>query len=246
MQSHALLLTNIVVFTFAPFTWAQGGDREYLEQCGARINNGSFANITRWDQAVVMELLSHPEHKVMLQTNFDLLCGANRSCSSNTSMPLPLNEENIKNLMDYIMAQAQNKTFHIQIPVWVCESLCAGKRGWIFYPPADIVARFWMWMLPLFVLLANIHFAPLGWLNALCVTAHILGDPIDFMGSLNTRLEVGSRLYKYWKQSNLNYKHFDERMSLGNGNDDIQLADSPSSSFPSHVHRQQGKSEQSS
>jgi len=205
MQSHVLLLTIMVLFTFTLLTQAQSGDRQYLEKCGETINNGSFKDIIEWSRKLL-------------------------------SGNMPLQEPN-----------AQTRNNHTQIPVWVCEALCAGKRGWIFYPPSDIVSRFWMWMLPLFVLLANIHFAPLGWLNALCVTAHVLGDPIDFMGSLNTRLEVGSRLYKYWKQSNLNCKHFDERarpLDIGDGNDNIQqLADSHS--FPGHVHGQQGKCNQS-
>jgi len=88
---------------------------------------------------------------------------------------------------------SEKRWFHIQIPVWVCEQLCAGKSGWIMYLIADILSRFWMWKFPVLMLLANIHFAPLGWLNTLCVAAHVLGDPIDFMVSLKTRLEVGSR-----------------------------------------------------
>jgi len=180
MQSHALLLTIIVMFTFTLLTQAQSGDNQFLEKCW-QMNNGSFGST-----------------KEVSLTN--------------------------------------------------CEAQCAGKRGWILYPASDIVSRFWMWKLPLFILLANIHFAPLGWLNALCVTAHVLGDPIDFMGSLNTRLEVGSRLYKYWKQSNLSCKHLGERtrpLDRGNDNDDMQQQLADSHSFPGHVHGQQGKCNQS-
>jgi len=125
---------------------------------------------------------------------------------------------------------SEKRVFHILIPVWVCEQLCTDKSGWIMYPIADILSRFWMWKIPVLMLLANIHFAPLGWLNTLCVAAHVLGDPIDFMASLNTRLEVGSRHYRYWKRSAVNSEHFaykswEQFVDPGNVSDQTQLRD---------------------
>jgi len=146
---------------------------------------------------------------------------------------------------------SEEGVFHIQIPVWVCEHLCTDKSGWIMYPIADILSRFWMWKVPVLMLVANIHFAPLGWLNTLCVAAHVLGDPIDFMASLNTRLEVGSRHYRHWKQSAVNSEHFaykswEQFVDLGNVSDAHVVRDLNSSGWidppPDYLCGLQGKS----
>jgi len=207
MQSHALLLSIIVISVLAVLTQAQKddkypvqegnnytfvkGDKYYFEKCGARINNGrwQYINFTEWP--TVKENITRGD--------VEELTGPPPPRPYSTSVPLGLSGE-LEDIIQYLHSRA----FHIQIPVWVCEHLCAGKSGWILYPTNDILTRFWMWKLPLVMLLANVHFAPLGWLNSLCVAAHVLGDPINFIASLNTRLKVGSRHYKHWQQSAVN------------------------------------------
>ncbi|KAI5803541.1 hypothetical protein DFH27DRAFT_51987 [Peziza echinospora] len=80
----------------------------------------------------------------------------------------------------------------------VCSMVCGS--GYYLYPTYDIWSRIMMWLLPLFLLIGNLHFAPLGFGNTCCVVAHVLGDPLDFMGSLHVRLEVGERLLKSWTE----------------------------------------------
>ena len=99
-------------------------------------------------------------------------------------------------LINYILNNI--KLFYITVPVSVCEHRCTS--GFVPYPRYDFTSRFVMWIAPVFMLLGNIHIPPLGQWNTYCVIVHALGDPMDFMASLITRLEVGSRLYKLWKE----------------------------------------------
>jgi hypothetical protein len=66
------------------------------------------------------------------------------------------------------------------------------------YPLTDILERISIWVVPLLLLVGNFQLAPLGPFNSICVIIHLLGDPIDSMWSLLTKLEVSRRLYTKW------------------------------------------------
>ncbi|KAE9366337.1 hypothetical protein N431DRAFT_562912 [Stipitochalara longipes BDJ] len=57
-----------------------------------------------------------------------------------------------------------------------CESLCGNRWG----PYPDVGPRLLDWIVPGILLIANLHFVPIGW-KRYTVLAHFLGDPIDTM-----------------------------------------------------------------
>jgi hypothetical protein len=57
-----------------------------------------------------------------------------------------------------------------------CESLCGSRWG----PYPDDGPRLLDWIVPGILLIANLHFVPIGW-KRYTVLAHFLGDPIDTM-----------------------------------------------------------------
>lgn len=66
------------------------------------------------------------------------------------------------------------------------------------YPLTNILERISIWKIPLLLLVGNFQLAPLGRFNSICVIIHLLGDPIDTIWSLLTKLEVSRRLYTKW------------------------------------------------
>lgn len=83
----------------------------------------------------------------------------------------------------------------IPVPYNSCEK---NSHGWEPYDTMDILERISLWIVPLLVLIGNFHMAPLGSLNSIYSGIHLLGDPIDTMSSLLTKLEVSKRLYTRW------------------------------------------------
>ena len=83
----------------------------------------------------------------------------------------------------------------IPVPYEMCEG---NSDGWEPYDTMDILERISLWIVPLLVLIGNFHMAPLGSLNSIYSGIHLLGDPIDTMSSLLTKLEVSKRLYTRW------------------------------------------------
>jgi hypothetical protein len=71
-----------------------------------------------------------------------------------------------------------------------CYELC-DKHATIYN---DIGPRLATWLIPTLFLLANLQFAPIGKERFLAVV-HVLGDPIDSMFSLLSKLEVWNRCY---------------------------------------------------
>jgi hypothetical protein len=65
-----------------------------------------------------------------------------------------------------------------------CQAICGSKTGWY----SDSVPRLFGWFLPVFLLVSNMQFAPIGWSRFL-VIFHLFGDPIDSTWSLLDKVD---------------------------------------------------------
>jgi len=84
----------------------------------------------------------------------------------------------------------------MRVHLWACEEICGSSPR--AYPLQNIVERMSLWIVPLLLLIGNFQFAPLGPGNFFCVVCHLIGDPIDSICSLLTKLEVRRRLFARW------------------------------------------------
>ncbi|KAF8543174.1 hypothetical protein BDD12DRAFT_726849 [Trichophaea hybrida] len=89
----------------------------------------------------------------------------------------------------------QNYINNINLTFKNCTSVCP---DWEQYETVDVFQRISLWIVPLIVLVGNFQVAPLGSLNTIFSVIHLLGDPIDSMCSLLTKLEVSKRLHARW------------------------------------------------
>jgi hypothetical protein len=71
-----------------------------------------------------------------------------------------------------------------------CSEMCGADFGWY----KDIGPRLSTWLIPVFLLLSNMEVSPLDKRRYLMLI-HLLGDPIDSLWSLLTKLEAWSRCY---------------------------------------------------
>lgn len=71
-----------------------------------------------------------------------------------------------------------------------CNELCGRKFGWY----KDIGPRLSTWLIPVFLLLSNMEVSPLDKRRYLMIV-HLLGDPIDSLWSMLTKLEAWSRCH---------------------------------------------------
>lgn len=71
-----------------------------------------------------------------------------------------------------------------------CYEMCGSKFGW----NKDIGPRLSTWLIPVFLLLSNMEVSPLDKRRYLMIL-HLLGDPIDSLWSLLTKLEAWSRCH---------------------------------------------------
>lgn len=78
------------------------------------------------------------------------------------------------------------------ITLSACNDRCGVK--WSLFPALDTQKRIATWHIPLFILIGSMHFASLGIWNSVCVTIHLLGDPISTFESLLSKL---NRLRKH-------------------------------------------------
>jgi hypothetical protein len=62
--------------------------------------------------------------------------------------------------------------------------------GWTPYPVSDIWTRLVVWKLPLLQLVSQFPRPPLGWKVETAVMLHLLGDPIDSIGSMLLTLVI--------------------------------------------------------
>jgi hypothetical protein len=71
-----------------------------------------------------------------------------------------------------------------------CNSICGAEYGWY----VDIGPRLSTWLIPVFLLLSNMEVSPLDKRRYLMII-HLLGDPIDSLWSLLSKLEAWSRCH---------------------------------------------------
>lgn len=83
-----------------------------------------------------------------------------------------------------------------------CQQTCG--RRFNFYD--DIGPRLTTWLIPVIILIGNMSFAPLGQIFSSLTIIHLLGDPIDSIWSLLTKLEVYSRAYSLAERHARQYK----------------------------------------
>lgn len=79
-----------------------------------------------------------------------------------------------------------------------CEQICGKRFGWY----TDIGPRLSTWLIPVLLLTVNMEVAPLD-KRRYQMLIHLLGDPIDSLWSLLTKLEAWSRCYFLTRDRNL-------------------------------------------
>lgn len=80
------------------------------------------------------------------------------------------------------------------LSIYGCNQIC--REGYAAWDTGDIVNRFSLWLLPALMLISHFTFTPLGVSNSMAVITHALGDPIDSLWSILTRLEINRRLLR--------------------------------------------------
>jgi len=88
---------------------------------------------------------------------------------------------------------------NLTIPLSQCYKICG--PGYTRYPLTDILKRAALWLIPVFMLVGNFQFPPLGPLNSFFIAIHLLGDPIHTVYSLLVKLEVSQRIHARWVNS---------------------------------------------
>ena len=69
-----------------------------------------------------------------------------------------------------------------RMPLNECEAICGPE--YTRYPDSNIIKGAALWLIPVFVLVGNFQFPPLGPLNSFYIAIHLLGDPIHTVYSL--------------------------------------------------------------
>jgi hypothetical protein len=80
---------------------------------------------------------------------------------------------------------------NIELTIEGCEAQCGSRFNW--YP--DVGPRLTTWLIPVVLLVGNLCLATLGKPNSIMTILHLLGDPIDSMWSLLTKLEAWNRCW---------------------------------------------------
>jgi len=91
---------------------------------------------------------------------------------------------------------SRNRT---RMPLSECYAICG--PGYTRYPDSTIIKRTVLWLIPVFMLVGNFQFPPLGPLNSFYIATHLLGDPIHTVYSLLVKLEVSRRIHAHWVNS---------------------------------------------
>jgi len=69
-----------------------------------------------------------------------------------------------------------------RMPFSECYAICG--PGYTRYTHSNIIKGASLWLIPVFVLVGNFQFPPLGPLNSFYIAIHLLGDPIHTVYSL--------------------------------------------------------------
>jgi hypothetical protein len=80
---------------------------------------------------------------------------------------------------------------NIELTVTGCEAQCGKNFDWY----SDVGPRLTTWLIPVVLLIGNLCLATLGKPNSLLTIMHLLGDPIDSLWSLLTKLETWNRCW---------------------------------------------------
>lgn len=79
-------------------------------------------------------------------------------------------------------------TLYYNLTLFGCKDICGSS--WTPYPSDKIGRRLTTWLIPILVLVGNMHLAAVGYATTIVTIVHLLGDPIDSMWSLLTKLEI--------------------------------------------------------
>ena len=96
----------------------------------------------------------------------------------------------------FVNITSDNRT---RMPLSECQEMCG--TGYTRYHPTGIIRRLALWLVPVFMLVGNFQFPPLGPLNSFCIATHLFGDPIHTVYSLLVKLEVSRRILAHWVNS---------------------------------------------
>ena len=103
--------------------------------------------------------------------------------------------------------QHDNDTFRDATELYLslngCHELCG--QGYQLWQLEDTIDRVSLWVIPALILLTHFSFAPLDIFNFAAVIIHAIGDPIDSIWSLLTRIEVNRRLLRRAKNIKSQY-----------------------------------------
>jgi hypothetical protein len=91
----------------------------------------------------------------------------------------------------YSTGESNPRSPYYNLTLLGCNQICGGS--WTQYPSDKIGRRLTTWLIPILVLVGNMHLAALGYKSTILTIVHLLGDPIDSMWSLLTKLEVARR-----------------------------------------------------
>lgn len=85
--------------------------------------------------------------------------------------------------------------------VSLTQASCTAIAGsdWTYYPAADIWSRLTAWKFPLLQLVASFPRPPLSFWVEFFVIVHLLGDPIDTIKNLLTKMSTCQRRAEYWR-----------------------------------------------
>jgi len=86
-----------------------------------------------------------------------------------------------------------------RMPLSECEAICGPE--YTRYPDSNIIKRAALWLIPVFMLVGNFQFPPLGPLNSFYIAIHLLGDPIHTVYSLLVKIEVSRGVRARWVNS---------------------------------------------
>lgn len=83
------------------------------------------------------------------------------------------------------------------------QSACANVAGssWAYYPGDQIWTRVTTWKFPLLQLVSAFPRPPLSFWVEMFVINHLLGDPLDTLQNLFSKLSTCEKAAKYWKTS---------------------------------------------
>jgi hypothetical protein len=98
------------------------------------------------------------------------------------------------------------------VPLYIYAPVCREQcGGFSWYDRSEILGNIFGWLVPVLVLIGNMHMAPLGAKWQLFSLFHFIGDPVDSMLSLQHTLRVRYAAYAWAKQTVQSSSSFSSR-----------------------------------